>query len=251
MRWIQKGGNNPTSTGSHSVGRNTHPITGSAKKFKLATGRGVFVLSTEELNTLGVSKSERRLVKKFLPAKGLAAGRPVKWDGKLNIIYSTGDTVGRDSEIPNLALFLRPCRPLMDARRETANGKRKWFQLHWPRVQSLFESPGIVAVRMAKQPVFAWTDGGIYFDLSVNLIIPKNADHGKLLFLYLQTEFVKLWLKHRGKMKGGVYQVDGKPLRSIPVPDFSRFRGKQDVESVSKFAADWFGVESEFGVDAA
>jgi Type IV secretion-system coupling protein DNA-binding domain len=37
----------------------------------------------------------------------------------------------------------------MEARRETSNGSNKWFHLHWPREDRLFNGPKIVSPQMA------------------------------------------------------------------------------------------------------
>lgn len=211
------------------------------KKYALSAGRGVFVVTKKELDQLALTKDEKTYCKAFVSAKELKNGDKIKWSNGKSIFYLTPSNCSSEKEIPNICNFLRPARLLMDERRETVNGARKWFHLHWPREESLFESQSIVAVRMCKEPIFALSEGGLYFDLSVNVIVPKNLKILKALFLYLQTDIINIWLKKRGKVKGGVLQVDGKPLREIPVPDFEKMTGPITLESVRDFSIKYFG----------
>ena len=216
-----------------------------AHSLGISKGDQVFIVKNSFAKSLKLNAKEESLLKPYLPARCLFNGKTAEWNKSDVVVYSTDENCTNQTEIPNLVYHLKKFKPLMDARRETKNGKREWFQLHWPREQELFEKSGIVAVRMTKYPVFAWTNGGIYFDASVNLIIPKNRKLGKLLHLYLQTGLVELWLKYRGKVKGSQLQVDGAPLKSIPIPDFKNFKNStSNINSVEKFAATYFEIGS-------
>lgn len=224
---------------------------GIVDRHSLDVGRGVFVISTQEYNIIAPSKEEKALIKKFMPAGSIVRGSDIKWDGNEHIIYTTRNNATNSKKIPSIISHLKPCRVLMDERRETLNGDRKWYQIHWPRDEKYFLKPGIVAVRMGKTPTFAWTKGGIYFDLAVNMIIPKNKKTGKAILHYLNSEFVASWLRHCGKMKGDSFQLDVGPLKSIPIPDFTKMEGKINQQSVIEFSELWFQVTISDIVKAA
>ncbi len=216
------------------------------KTHDIKVGDEVFVISNSKRKELAVSSKEKALIVPYMPANSLENGMSVEHDGSNYLIYTTSETCPSESDLGLIKGHLKKYKKLMDERRETTQGRRSWHQLHWPKEQSFFEMPAIVSVRMTKEPVFAFTSGGIYFDLAVNMIRMRTKDETTALFYYLSSELVKTWLKYRGKHKGNQMQVDGAPLEKIPVPDFSKFRGNlTDKRKVLEFCYQWFGLSTE------
>ncbi len=73
---------------------------------------------------------------------------------------------------------------------------------------------------------------GYILYLAVNIILPKSPNIKKSLLYYLQSDIVYYWLKYIGKVKGNQLQIDGKPLRAIPVPDFTHLTGEMNMKNV-------------------
>ena len=61
-----------------------------------------------------------------------------------------------EKEIKNIKDYLKKYRGILDPRREVENERIRWFDLWWPREQSIFESEKIVTSRRAKENTFAF-----------------------------------------------------------------------------------------------
>jgi adenine-specific DNA-methyltransferase len=204
-------------------------------------GDGVFVVTQEEFKKVCKTKSEQVLAKPYIEAKDICNGSDIEWNKKKLILYLTEQTCPQIKNLKSLSDHLAKFKPIMNERRETQQGRREWFHLHWPKDESFFSEAGIVSVRMTKDPCFAWSSGEKYFDLAVNIIRAKDKAYNRALFFYLSSEMVKKWLMKYGSFKGDQLQMDGKPLEKIPVPDFSLFKGNaEDKKAVLKFCEDYF-----------
>lgn len=216
----------------------------SAENVKI--GDGVFVLTEKELIGLNLNKEEMLLVKQYLEPKDLQSATTVKFNNKKYLLYLTESTCPDISKYKNLHMHLAKYKEIMEERRETQQGRREWYHLHWPKDSSFFENEGIVSVRMTSEPTFCWNPGSIYFDLGVNVIKMENKKIMKLLFTYLCSPLVSAWLRNYGKVKGSQLQVDGAPLENIPVPDFSNYAGSiQDKQSILDYCEQYFKSQSK------
>jgi len=105
----------------------------------------------------------------------------------------------------------------MAQRRETKSGRLPWFCLHWPRDPAFFEGdPRILAPRKCSVPTFAYTDHTAYVMMAFNIIKTRRINL-KYLTALLNSNVIKYWLRHKGKMQGGQFQVDKEPLLAIPL----------------------------------
>ena len=105
----------------------------------------------------------------------------------------------------------------MDERRETANGRIAYYQLHWPREQCIFESGAKLLVpRKCATPCFTYTEEEAYVMMAIN-VIKSNRVNLKYLSGLLNSKLIAFWLRNRGKMQGLNYQLDKEPLQQIPV----------------------------------
>jgi hypothetical protein len=182
-------------------------------------GAPVFVVPAD-FGLLGKLRSrERDIIRHFSYAESIGA---FEFIGEANhrLIYSSTETVDDISDFSHIADHLLPYRALLETRRETANGQKPWFHLHWPRTQELFESPKIVSVRMTPRPRFAFVRDAIYFDLAVNVLVAPMLSEEvlKRCSLVLNSGIVAQWLRDNGKMKGEMFQVDKGPLEKVPIP---------------------------------
>jgi adenine-specific DNA-methyltransferase len=106
---------------------------------------------------------------------------------------------------------------VMNERRETKNGRLKFYHLHWSRDESFFtKGDKIISVRKCESPTFVYTSDEAYFMMSCN-IIKSTRINLKYLTGILNSKLIKFWLLKKGKMQGDIYQVDKEPLLDIPI----------------------------------
>lgn len=136
-------------------------------------------------------------------------------DSSSDIIYSHAS---RNSDLPaRLQQHLLPYKRIMDERRETKNGRLPWYCLHWPRDKVFFEGAArILSVRKCAEPTFAYTENIAYVMMAFN-VIKTDRINQKYLTALLNSKVVRYWLRHKGKMQGGQFQVDKEPLLTIPL----------------------------------
>lgn len=105
----------------------------------------------------------------------------------------------------------------MEERRETANGRLAYYQLHWPREQSIFENgEKLLVPRKCATPCFTYTEVEAYVMMAINVIKTTRVNM-KYLSGLLNSKLIAFWLRNRGKMQGLNYQLDKEPLQQIPI----------------------------------
>ena len=163
-------------------------------------GDGVFVLTEEELNVLDLNHREKTLLRPYHLPGDLAPGTTPKQ----YLIYSTEKTWPEQTMFPNLARHLSRFRPIMEGRRETRSGARKWWQLHWPRRGEIWKLPKIVIPQMTKRPTFFPWETDVYVPFCCNVFVPfpefRRQLHrfAKILRSDLWHEWFQVNAKHRG-----------------------------------------------------
>ena len=180
-------------------------------------GEGVFVLSEEKVDALALSPRERSFVRPY----HTHVARYRLPETAQRLLYLTRRGSETLDDMPNIEGHLRRFKPVMEARRETKNGRIPWFALHWPRHPRFFEGPAIVSLRKTPRPCFCSTPGGHMFSLATNLILPPEGLDILSLLAILNSDVVAFWLQHRGKKQGSQLQVDTAPLQRIPLPTLS------------------------------
>lgn len=142
-----------------------------------------------------------------------------------------------DEEIPpSLIAYLAPFKERLSNRREVKKGLRRWYQLTWSRKRCLFESPAILCPQRAKDNCFAYSEGGHFGSADLYYITGTAVSPYSLRFLlgYLNSSLVGFWLTYRGKRKGELLELYGKPLSEIPLPEALTIDGNlvEAVENV-------------------
>ncbi len=190
------------------------------QKLKLKRHDEVFVISHKTLDKLRLNKKEKGVIRPFFWASDI---EPYFTDPQHEsyIIYSTKDTIENIEDFPNLRSHLKRFKSVTELRRETKEGKNKWFHLHWPRRTKIFESLKIIGVRQTDIPTFAYVEIPYYVSMACN-IITKKEDAPKKVSLQaitavLNSQLAHFWFYHRGKRKGELLQIDGKPLEDFPI----------------------------------
>jgi hypothetical protein len=177
----------------------------------LKVGDSVFVIPKDFLK---IRAEERGYLKPLFLAEEIHRYEPLPSE-KNDIIYIKG-------EIPNeteseIASHLSKYREVMEARRENTSGSIRYYNLHWPRSRAYFEEGAkILSVRKCAVPTFTYTEREAYVMMSVNVIRSRRIDL-KFLTGLLNSKLVEFWLKNKGKMQGGNFQIDKEPLLAIPI----------------------------------
>ncbi|MGI5862638.1 MAG: Eco57I restriction-modification methylase domain-containing protein, partial [Myxococcales bacterium] len=180
-------------------------------------GEGVFSLTPSEVESLGLSPQESKLVRHYNAIGDLGRYRLVPASRRL--LYLTEETCPDISALPRIEAHLSRFRVLLDARRETRLGRRAWWQLHWPREPWLWETDKLVVPQMARRPSFALARGAVYVPFSANVFVP-NPDRAELLpFLLgvLNSRLLWKWFKHHAKRRGVGLDLGCKVLKEAPV----------------------------------
>jgi type I restriction-modification system DNA methylase subunit len=179
-----------------------------------------FILRKDELDQFD---EERRLslVKPYIRGEDV---QPFKVrDSGLYVLYLRDAVDPRT--VPNAIARLRPYKDALEHRRETQNGVRKWFALHWPRDERLFRGRKVLtqAIRNLSLPdrlIASFHEGDGYANANTNIIttiderIDLHAIVGLLNSDLLQKLFRATFADHR---------IKGTYLEQICIP-----LGKED-----------------------
>ena len=79
-----------------------------------------------------------------------------------------------------------------------------------------FKGEKIASLRKTAEPCFTYTDFDCYVSQSYN-VIKTTRFNLKFLTALLNSNVIKFWLRHKGKMQGDNFQVDKEPLLAIPL----------------------------------
>lgn len=181
-----------------------------------SVGSGVFVLSGAELAALALDQRQRRIVVPYHALGDIGRWRlapPSRW-----LIYATAATWPNLEDAPTLAAHLRRYRPIMEARRETANGRRAWWHLHWPRDASLWGQQKLIALQMAPRPSFAVAERAAYVSFSANVVLLDEVQESlHYVAAVLNSSLLARWFDVHGKRRGVGLDISGSLLRRAPV----------------------------------
>lgn len=181
-------------------------------------GEGVFALGREELSRLGIPERERCLLRPYHDLCDLGryylAPTP-----SLTLIYSTRHTCPDVDRFPAIRAHLSRFRPLLESRRETRNGIRPWWQLHWPRDEGLWLRPKIVALQMAERPAFVPASVPVYVPLSANVFLPREdtPEHLNYFAAVLNSRLLWRWFRRHAKHRGVGLEINGHILALAPL----------------------------------
>jgi adenine-specific DNA-methyltransferase len=181
-------------------------------KYNLSIGDPIFVVPKNSLKNL-TSQEKEYLKPVYEPHEFKRYFFPT--DFKKQIIYLT--KANETKEIENLIHHLDKFKDVMNQRRETLQGKLKYFHLHWPRDESFFDKgEKILSIRKCESPLFVYTKSRAYVMMSFNIIKSERIDL-KYLTGILNSNLIKFWLLRKGKMQGSQFQIDKEPLLEIPI----------------------------------
>ena len=173
-------------------------------------GAGIFNITTEEYESLQLPPEEKTLVKPFYTSSELRRyfgnAKNTLW-----VIYT-------DSQFKNKAA-MKPYPHLkahLDRFAKVITSDNKPYGLHRARDEQFFKGEKIVSLRKTAEPCFTYTDFDCYVSQSYN-VIKTTRFNLKFLTALLNSNVIKFWLRHKGKMQGDNFQVDKEPLLAIPL----------------------------------
>ncbi len=186
---------------------------------RLTIGSGVFVLTRQEVDRLGLSQEERALLRPYFVTRSIGRfdrpPKPTHW-----ILYLTPRTSPAVTSLPAIARHLDPVRPILERRREVQRGTIHWWHLHWPREERLFREPRILAVQMGRRPRFVYAESPTYVGFSVNIVQTTESSPLSLpaLTALLNSHWAQNWFDSNAKHRGVALDISGTVLRDFPIP---------------------------------
>ena len=170
--------------------------------------QGVFVLSEEEFRQHNWNEDELQILKPYYTTKEInrykADSRNRYW-----IIYSSPEINKKIAKYPNIKSHL-------DKFKKIITSVNKPYGLHRTREEKIFLGEKILSIRKCSHPSFSY----VYYPCYVSrafLIIKTDRINIKYLQGLLNSKIVEFWLRYKGKLQGNQFQVDKKPLLSIPI----------------------------------
>lgn len=200
-------------------------------------GEGVFALTPEEVERLDLPPAEARFLRPYHDLCDL--GRYDRAEGpSLRLIYSTRDTWPRLDECPVLARHLERFRPLLEARRETRLGVRRWWQLHWPREERLWQRPKLIALQMGPRPALVPAIEPTYVSFSANVFVPSEEIREPLNYFaaILNSRLLWKWFRHHAKRRGAGLEINGHVLAQAPIRRID-FQSTEDTAACDRLSA--------------
>jgi hypothetical protein len=174
-------------------------------------GDGIFVLSQAEVDALQLSPNESELLKPYYTSRQIKryAADPsnVEW-----VIYTDSRFNNPESmnNFPTLKKHL-------DSFIEVITSSNSPYGLHRARQERFFKGQKILALRKSVgAPSFSYVNFDCYVSATWFVIKPSKID---VLYLtgLLNSKLMAFWLKNRGKMQGGNFQIDKEPLLAMPI----------------------------------
>lgn len=218
----------------------------------IESGDGLFVLSKDEVDALGLSEDESSILRPFYKNSDIKRYVVPLSQPKEFVIYTTKDTKIRD--FPTIERHLEKFRTALATKRDAYGEKYPWFKLHREREERVFEGEKIVCPYRSPLNTFAYTKRPFYGSTDMYFITHKESqrlDYPSLDLHYvlgvLNSNVMRLWTYHRTKAKGKVRELFYTPLRKFPVrmidfddqAEVQRYR--QIVETVRRIV----GLKSE------
>jgi adenine-specific DNA-methyltransferase len=201
----------------------------SSNKLKVPIGKGVFIISNDELNEINLDKNEKTLIK------------PVYFSNQIEKYYT--DKVNKSWIIYTDSKFQNPnsldefpkLKKHLDKFKDVITSSNKPYGLHRARKESFFKGEKIISLRKCSDnPTFAYANFDTYVLQSYYIIKSKRIEL-KYLIGILNSNLIKFWLLHKGKMQGNNYQIDKAPLLKIPIYRASKKKDRNKlIELVEK-----------------
>jgi len=188
-------------------------------------GRGVFVLTAEEVAALNLNEREQSLLRPYYSLSSIGRFQVAPVPSHL-ILYLTKTTAPNLDDLPGIARHLEAFRTVLLRRREVHSGQIAWWHLHWPREERLFTAPRILCLQMGHEPRFAFAERPTYVGFSMHLIVARASSlfHPSprislaALTAILNSSRARHWFETHAKRRGAHLDISGTILKQFPLP---------------------------------
>ena len=192
-------------------------------------GKGIFVLPKEQLMNLNFPAEEKKRYLKKIYKNSQISKYSIAYSDDLYVLYLTKEVGLTDA--PKMIEYLEQFKPILAAKREAVEGKMPWYSLNWAREKSIFEAKEkIVNSRRSKGNIFALDTKQCYEQSDIMITVIKKEYQKeyppKYVLGLLNSKLYYFWLKNRGKLKGDMLELYGKPLEEIPI-----FNASEDIKA--------------------
>lgn len=204
-------------------------------------GKGIFVLPKEQLLDLNFPKEEKDKYLKLVYKNSQISKYSISYTDDLYVLYITKEVGIEDA--PNMIKYLEQFKPILASKREAIEGKMPWYSLNWAREKRIFENKEkIVNSRRSKGNIFALETRQCYEQSDIMITVVKKEYlkeyPPKYVLGLLNSKLYYFWLKNRGKLKGDMLELYGKPLEEIPVLKANEEEIHQIIECVDILLAE-------------
>jgi len=169
---------------------------------------GVFILTNNELNNIGLSKAELKIVKPLYTSKELAKYSKID-SNKEWVIYTDLETSKQIDNYPTIKTHLTKYESIMTS-------DNKPFGLHRARNEVFFTNEKILSLRKCSEPTFTYVDEDSYVTQSYYSIKTSRIPLKYLTGIF-NSKTSKFWFQNFGKMQGQIFQIDKSPLLNFPI----------------------------------
>lgn len=182
-------------------------------KYNININDSIFVLNDNE-REIFKSKS---YIKKFYKNSDIKRF-DVELKTNKSILY-IDNSVKLDDKLEK---HLIPYKEILDRRREVKKGTRKWYELQWPRDNTIFINEKIVAPQRSISNVFGYTDKEFYGSADIYYITKKHNIYNydlKILLGLLNSKLYYLYLSNVGKRKGRHLELYSTPIKNLLIKE--------------------------------
>ena len=204
-------------------------------------GEGIYIISKKEFKNFKLNDSEKNKIKPLYKNSDILKYYcKHRSDFFLIDLFWPNDRNINIENIPNIITHLKKFRTILENRKENANGIDKAIAkgIWWPasvRRRLNFEVEKIVSPQRSRSNVFAYNDIPWYTSADVYFITKKKPFISlKYILALLNSKLYFTWLYYRGKRKGEMLELYGKPLSEIPIKKTSENEQKLFIEIVDK-----------------
>lgn len=210
-------------------------------------GDGIFVLTTQEIKTLGLSEEDfREYVRPFYKNSDVSRYySSVK--NKLWVLYmkDTGEPIILNKELKEhfakYEILLTKLKENFLKNKIAAGFVERWlsngnyFVLFNPKEEEYFTQPKIIAPYRSKVNAFAYNEIPWFASQDVCYILSQNPEFElKYVLAILNSKLCFQWLHYKGKRKGEVMELYRKPVSEIPIKRVSEDKQKPFIDRVDK-----------------
>jgi len=204
-------------------------------------GRGVYVLSDDEVEELNLNDKEVERIKCYYKNSNIYRYFTHSRRYKRNLVYVT-----RDMDInkyPHIKKHLFEYEKIIKARSQERGEMQaalklgKWWVIFAARAGVNFDGPKIVCPQRSPSNTFGYNEEQWYASADVYYITDKdkNDDVGlKYIITLLNSKLYYVWLYFRGKRKGELLELFYTPLSEIPIKKISPEQQKPFIQLVDQ-----------------